>query len=283
MLKTVVIACALLSATPALAAAPSPAPSSPREIEKAERAFAADGLALGVRDSFLKHMADDAVVFRPGPVSAKALYEKQPSSKTPKLEWWPQKVAIARSGDLGLSVGPSAIDGKRGGYYATIWRKEPDGQWKWIYDGGAEAPASKASDPETPAIQGPTATLGSASPAKALAAVRDAEGRLAKAAIADAPRAYRAALSSDAWLTGPAGTEDLVPSGLAGRIGRRPSSMAIKMDGGGASAAGDFVWTYGTAGWAGPSAAPVNTHYMHVWQRRAEGWRLIFETLNTDQ
>lgn len=278
MLKTALIACVLLVAPPALAATPSPA-----EIEKAERAFAADGLALGVRDSFLKHMADDAIMFRPGPVSAKALYEARPSSKTPRLEWWPQKVVIARSGDLGLSVGPSAIDGKRGGYYATIWRKGPDGQWKWIYDGGAEAPASKAPDPETPAIQGPVATLGSASPAEALTAVRDAEGRLAKAAIADAAKAYRAALSSDAWLTGPAGTEELIPSDLAGRIERRPSSMTIKMDGGGASAAGDFVWTYGTAGWAGPSAAPVNTHYMHVWQRRAEGWRLIFETLNTDQ
>jgi hypothetical protein len=34
-----------------------------------------------MRDSFLKHMADDAIVFRPGPVSAKALYEKRPSSK----------------------------------------------------------------------------------------------------------------------------------------------------------------------------------------------------------
>jgi ketosteroid isomerase-like protein len=277
MLKTVLIACALLVAAPVLAATPSPA-----EIEKAERAFAADGLALGVRDSFLKHMADDAIVFRPGPVNAKALYEKRPSSKTPKLEWWPQKVVIARSGDLGLSVGPWAIDGKRGGYYATIWRKGPDGQWKWIYDGGAEAPASKAPGPTTPAIQGPTAALGSNSPAEALAAARIAEERLAKAAASDAAKAYRAALSPDAWLTGPAGTEDLVPSDLAGRIALRSARMTIRMDGGGASSAGDLVWTHGTARWTGGSDSPVNTHYMHVWQRRAEGWRLIFETLNTD-
>lgn len=277
MLKTVVIACALLAATPALAATPSPA-----EIEKAERAFAADGLALGVRDSFLRHMADDAIVFRPGPVSAKALYEGRPSSKALRLEWWPQKVVLARSGDLGLSVGPSAVNGERGGYYATIWRKGPDGLWKWIYDGGAEAPAAKAPGPETPAIQGPVSTLGARSPAKALAAVREAEARLARRADGDAAQAYRAVLSPDAWLTGPAGTEDLVPSDLAGRIALRPARMTVSMDGGGASAAGDLVWTYGTARWTGGSDAPVNTHYMHVWQRRAEGWRLIFETLNTD-
>jgi ketosteroid isomerase-like protein len=278
MLKTALIACALLVATPTLAATPSPT-----EIEKAERAFAADGLALGVRDSFLKHMADDAIVFRPGPVSARALYESRPSSKALRLEWWPQKVVIARSGDLGLSVGPAAVNGKRGGYYATIWRKQPDGQWKWIYDGGAEAPASKAPDPVTPAIQGPTATLGSKSPAEAMAAVRNVEDKLAKAAAGDAPKAYRAALAADAWLTGPAGTQDLTPDDLAARITLRPARMTLNMDGGGASAAGDLVWTFGTASWTAGSDTPVNTHYMHVWQRRAEGWRLIFETLNTDR
>jgi ketosteroid isomerase-like protein len=276
MLKTVLIA-SLLLAAPALAAEPSPA-----EIEKAERAFAADGLALGIRDSFLAHMADDAIMFRPGPVSAKALYEKRPSSKTPKLEWWPQKVVIARSGDLGLSVGPSAVNGKRGGYYATIWRKGPDGQWKWIYDGGAEADAASAPDASTPAIQGPTATKGSRSPAEALKAVRIAEDRLATAAGDDAAKAYRAVLASDAWLTGPGGTEALAPADLAARIGLRPARMTIRMDGGGASAAGDFVWTHGTASWTGPSETPIDTHYMHVWQKRPEGWRLIFETLNTD-
>ncbi len=278
MPKTALIACALLAAAPALAAkAPSPA-----EIEKAERAFAADGLALGVRDSFLKHMADDAIVFRPGPVNAKALYEKRPSRLKPRLDWWPQKVIIARSGDLGLSVGPWAIDGKRGGYYATIWRKGPDGQWKWIYDGGAEAEATSAPDAATPPIQGPTAAKGSPSPDAALKAVRAAEDDLARAAADDAPKAYRAALSSDAWLTGPGGTETLKPGDLPARLALRAARMTIRMDGGGASAAGDFVWTYGTAGWTGGSDTPVNTHYMHVWQRRAEGWRLIFETLNTD-
>jgi ketosteroid isomerase-like protein len=228
-------------------------------------------------------MADDAIVFRPGPVNAKALYEKRPSSKAQRLEWWPQKVVIARSGDLGLSVGPAVINGQRGGYYATIWRKGPDGQWKWIYDGGAEADAASAPDASTPAIQGPTATKGSRSPAEALKAVLAGEEGLAQAAAVNAPKAYRAALSSDAWLTGPGGTEGLKPSDLAGRIGLRPARMTIKMDKASASAAGDFAWTHGTARWAGRSDTSTDTHYMHVWQKRPEGWRLIFETLNTDQ
>ena len=277
MLKTALIACALLVATPTLATTPSPA-----EIEKAERAFAADGLALGVRDSFLKHMAADAIVFRPGPVNAKALYEKRPSSKKPQLEWWPQKVVIARSGDLGLSVGPWAIDGKRGGYYATIWRKNADGQWKWIYDGGSDADASKAPPPETPAGVGLVATRGEGSPAKALEAVRTIEARLAAKAIHDAPAAYRNLVAKDAWMLGPNDTDGMVPADINARLGVRPHRIAMVMTGGGASSAGDFVWTYGEAGWVGHSDTPIDTHYMHVWQKRPEGWRLIFETLNTD-
>lgn len=282
MFKTVLIA-SLLLAAPSLAAESSPSGPSPAEIEKAERAFAADGLALGIRDSFLKHMADDAIVFRPEPVKAKPLYEKRRSSKTPRLEWWPQKVVIARSGDLGLSVGPSVVNGKRGGYYSTIWRKQPDGQWKWVYDGGAEADSSKAPDQAVPAIQGPTAKVGAKSPAAGFEAVRLAEATLAKAAEADAPGAYRAALSTDAWLLGPAGTEHLAADALAERVAARPERMALTLRGGGASAAGDLVWTHGEAGWADHQEIIQHAHYMHVWQRRAEGWRLIFETLNTDQ
>ena len=52
--------------------------------------------------------------------------------------------------------------------------------------------------------------------------------------------------------------------------------------GGGASRAGDFVWTHGEAGWRDRDASPVKAHYMHVWQKRADGWRLIFETLIND-
>ena len=282
MLKTVLIACVLLVATPTLAAQPSSSGPSPAEIEKAERAFAADGLALGVRDSFLRHMADDAIVFRPGPVNAKALYESRPSSKTLKLEWWPQKVVIARSGDLGLSVGPSAVNGKRGGYYSTIWRKAPDGQWKWIYDGGAEADAAKAPPQDTPAIQAPVAKIGAKSSAAGFEAVRLAETALAKAAEDDAPKAYRATLSADAWLLGPGGTEGLAPDALAERVAARPERMALTLRGGGASAAGDFVWTHGEAGWADHQEIIQHAHYMHVWQKRPDGWRLIFETLNTD-
>ncbi len=277
MIKAILAVTLAVCATPALAQEISAAP-----VEAAERAFATDGLALGIRGSFLRHMADDAIVFAPGPVNAREFYEKRPGTNEPKLFWWPQRVVIARSGDLGLSLGPWSIDDKRGGYYATIWRKGADGVWKWVYDGGAQADPGKAPGPDAAAQTGPLAPAGAESQAKGFEEARAAEAALASAAATDAPAAYKVALTDDAWLLGPKETKALAGNDLSARQALRPAAIALRPQGGGASAAGDLVWTHGEASWSGPDNKPVAAHYMHVWQRRAEGWRLIFETLIND-
>lgn len=284
MLKTLFGAGLAVTFAVSARAAPGPVASTPAaQVEAAERAFAADGVALGVRDSFLRHMADDAIVFAPGPVSAKALYRKRPSRKTPKLEWWPLRIVAARSGDLALSVGPWAINGKRGGYYATIWRREQNGGWAWIYDGGAAADPNATPGPEAPARLDAPARAGEASRAIAFDKVRASEARLAEAAERDPRGAYRAVLAADAWLLGPRGAEGLAPSAVSERIEARAERMVLNLRGGGASKSGDFVWTHGEAGWVDHAEIVEHAHYMHVWQKRPEGWRLIFEALINDQ
>jgi ketosteroid isomerase-like protein len=48
--------------------------------------------------------------------------------------------------------------------------------------------------------------------------------------------------------------------------------------GGGASEAGDLVWTYGPAGWTRPGAR-VTGWYVHLWQKQADGWRIVLAQL----
>ncbi|HET6970344.1 MAG TPA: DUF4440 domain-containing protein, partial [Phenylobacterium sp.] len=121
---------AALLASPALAA-----PVTPAAVVAAERAFASDGLELGVQASFLKHSAPEAIVLAPEPTLAHALYA-QPKPKGPPLVWWPLWAGIARSGDLGFTTGPYTFDGKPRAWYFTVWARQPDGGWKWLYDGG---------------------------------------------------------------------------------------------------------------------------------------------------
>nr|QQZ50525.1 hypothetical protein JKL49_02920 [Phenylobacterium glaciei] len=98
MSRLLLIAALTLAVGPVLAA---PAAVDPAPVVAAERAFAADGLALGIRDSFLKHSAPDAIVFAPDVRKVHETFPKRPSDRGgPPLVWWPLwgDRAVGRSG-----------------------------------------------------------------------------------------------------------------------------------------------------------------------------------------
>jgi ketosteroid isomerase-like protein len=61
------------------------------------------------------------------------------------LEWGPVAGRMATSGDLGYTVGTAVRRGADGrvGYtkYLTVWRRQPNGEWRWVVDGGNPRPA----------------------------------------------------------------------------------------------------------------------------------------------
>jgi len=259
------------------------------EVMAVERAFSQDSLKLGIKRSFLKYVADNGVIFRPRPVPAVAtLKQDSDDDEGVTLEWWPVMGAIARSGDLALSVGPwvmripsrtSAPQRQVYGYYATIWRKQSDGSWKFVIDGaGAKIAGQPTRIPSSSVQTLPVSTRGHhAAPARALAEARTAEERMVALARRDARGAISKSLASDAWLMG-SGVE---PSGGAeaarAELLLRPARLAFHYTGGEASAAGDFAFTYGTVESTDEKVPLTDASYLHVWQRRSTGWRLIFE------
>jgi ketosteroid isomerase-like protein len=61
------------------------------------------------------------------------------------LTWEPLYADISVSGDLGYTYGLFASHTKTGkllgrGKYVTIWKKQRDGTWKYVLDGGNEGP-----------------------------------------------------------------------------------------------------------------------------------------------
>ncbi|MGH1558946.1 DUF4440 domain-containing protein [Caulobacter segnis] len=203
----------------------------------------------------------------------RAFYEARADEARSKLEWWPAWVVAAKSGDLALSTGPSFFDGKPGGWFSSIWRKDADGVWRWIYDGGSAADPVSAPARTTPAVKGSISEIGEGSPAKAFEAVRTAETILSQTAQKNAAQAYRAVLATDAHLTGPRGTRTLPPTAVAERLERRPATLSLTLRGGGAVQGrrpGLDPWrsVLGSDG----SKFESEAHYMHVWQRRPEGW-----------
>ncbi|HYE44160.1 MAG TPA: DUF4440 domain-containing protein [Caulobacter sp.] len=272
---------ALLIVAPA-AAAPkkpkAPPPVTPAPVVAAERAFAADGLALGVKQSFLKHMADDAVVFQPEPMNAREAISRQPDAPGPKLEWWPIWAGISASGDLGFTTGPYAVGGTRRGHYFTVWKKQADGSWKWLYDGGPGSSAKDAPGPgSTPGFL-PVSKHSAGDEATAWASAQAAEAALNEAAATDATSAYLAALVCEARVQGSPAPPAQGCSTFRAELATRGKFIAFKPLGGGASRAGDLAWTYGEADWAMGGRA-MHGHYVRVWQFRAEGWKLVFDQI----
>lgn len=257
------------------------APMTPQPIVEAERAFAADGMARGVRDSFLAHMSDDAIVFGPAPTGAKALYSARPPSKPGVLDWWPVWAGIARSGDLGFTTGPYTVNGQLGAFYFTVWKKQADGTWKWIFDGGAGAdPAGAPAKGSEPAYL-VTSSQPARYPEGAESEIHQAEAVLADKALADLTGAYQAVLACDGRIY----TEGAAPAVGCGQFGpalaARPQKVMFAKQGVTISAAGDLAFTYGEASWNRDGQFQTG-HYARIWQRRAEGWKLVFDELVSD-
>jgi ketosteroid isomerase-like protein len=266
-----------LFAAAALAQTPDAAP-----VVAAERAFAADARALGITASFTRWSRDDAVVIGGGRVqSVRTAYPPsvpRPADE-PVLAWWPNWAGMALSGDLGFTTGAVEVGGRRGGHYFTIWARQADGGWRWVYDGGTGASSADAPGPGTEPALLATATAGSASPAAAMDTVRQAEAALAAAAARDSRAAHLAVLADDGRLY----VAPLPPAtgraALASALEAWPATFDLAPPmGGGASGAGDLVWTYGAAQWRA-DAGVGRGHYVQLWQTRPDGWRLVFAQL----
>ena len=152
-----IAAMALLVALPAAAqSAPAPAPATAagaaQEVLAADAAFAARAASDGVGQAFGAYAAPTAVLVTTGgelpigPAAIAAGFADWPAGAA--LEWKPVYGRAAASGDLGFTVGEAIFrapgaDGRaveRPSKYLTIWRRQPDGEWRYAADGGNPRP-----------------------------------------------------------------------------------------------------------------------------------------------
>ncbi len=138
LIKRLLFAGLLVASAPVFAAS---ATDLQKQVADAERAFAH---TMAVRDhaAFVSFLSPDAVFFSRAEVlhgkkevSAgwKRFYE---GSEAP-FSWRPDQVEVLASGDLALSTGPVFdAHGRQIGRFNSIWRREPQGQWRIVFDKG---------------------------------------------------------------------------------------------------------------------------------------------------
>jgi len=111
------------------------------QVRATERAFAK---TMADRDhvAFVSFLSEETVFFGGNGVQRgvkqvadawKRFYE---SAKAP-FSWESEQVEVLESGTLALSSGPVYdADHKRTGTFNSVWRKDPGGKWKIVFDKG---------------------------------------------------------------------------------------------------------------------------------------------------
>lgn len=288
-MRAFVFAATLLAATPALTQSPDAA-----AVVAAERAFAADAPSMGIAGSFNKWSVPEAIVIGGG--QAQRIDDAYPDGPRPAdeplLEWWPNFAGISLSGDLGFTTGGVQVGGRRTGHYFTVWKRQPDGGWKWVYDGGSGASAADVPGPDSePAILPVTSELlvvtdgglpdngGSSVPAWAMNEVKEQEVVLAAVAATDQKAAHLAVMADNGRLYVAPRPPAIGRAAFEEALSGWPAAFRFgPTEGGGASDSGDLVWTYGPANWT-RDGQTRNGHYVRMWQRQEGGWRIVLAQL----
>lgn len=120
------------------------AAATPLTAIDAERAFAADAQKLGQWTAFRKYAAGDALMFVPQPTRAQDFLKDR---KDPRVSvfWWPGRSYVSCDGNTAVNTGPWVREwGKSVGYFTTVWQRQPDSGWKWVYDAGDSLSVARA-------------------------------------------------------------------------------------------------------------------------------------------
>jgi ketosteroid isomerase-like protein len=111
-------------------------------------------------EGWLSFFAEDATDLAPGAAitgGKEAMQQRLKAHWNPNLElkWQPAKVHVAKSRDLGYTLGEWQLFDKSKpgspvvatGKYVTVWQKQKDKSWKAVADIGNQNPPSDSSKP----------------------------------------------------------------------------------------------------------------------------------------
>jgi len=137
-------------------AANAPAATNAELKEKVRATEAAFAKSMADRDhaAFVSHLADETVFFgrtvQRGKAAVAAAWKPFFDGPKAPFSWAPAEVEVLDSGTLALTSGPVYDPGgKRTGTFTSVWRLEPDGQWKIVLDKGCP-PCDCGAEPATP-------------------------------------------------------------------------------------------------------------------------------------
>jgi len=115
------------------------------ELLNIDKAFSALCEEKGMNNAFIHFVAEDSVMLRPNslPVIGKTKIENlfKGDGNNLHFTWEPLYADVAKSGDLGYTYGIYEIFSGQTihkGTYVSVWKKDDNGDWKFVLDSGNE-------------------------------------------------------------------------------------------------------------------------------------------------
>ena len=268
-----------------------------RSLVETERAFSRTSAEKGMKDAFITFAAADGLIFRGVPVNARQFWRNTDPAPKGLLTWQATYADISSAGDLGWTTGPYEFrekptdkDAVGHGHFVTVWRRQPDGSWKFELDIGNRhpAPASSASVLRYP-VSGQAGSVARNGASMDLESARkslfDAEQSLARDAsskgIADA---FRAHADVDVRLVRQNAFPAVGLEAARAAIAAKPGVSTWKPLRAGVARSGDLGYAYGTyesrenASDAKPSEHGI---YMRIWKKQhGDRWKIVLEITN---
>jgi ketosteroid isomerase-like protein len=294
-LLAVLLAASAAAQLPPLPTGDKNFPKSLAPVVEAEHAFALYSIEHGMKEAFLHFAAPDGIIFRRSPVNAVEAWMQTNPAPAGLLTWYPTYADVSRAGDLGWTTGPyefreNATDKTAAstGHFATVWRRQPDGSFKFILDLGIrhEAPAVA----ET-MLQYPPLILKDAGHGK-----HDVDMDAARTSLLDAERE----LTKDCMSKGSASvliahadeTFRLYRQNSFPFVGKEAARKALegktdvvtwKAAKAEVSRSGDLGYSYGTYELKSKPSDEKPTeqgNYLRIWKRQGDTWRIVLDLTN---
>jgi ketosteroid isomerase-like protein len=264
-----------------------------QDLVDTERAFARTATEKGVRDSFLAFIADDGILYRPGPVNGKKWLTDRPA-RPGLLTWEPVFAEISASGDLGITTGPWEFrpNGPEDipvgfGQFASVWRKQSDGKWKFVNDIGIDHQKPITTTvpwklPENFNLKKKDARIDRASGKKAIPALEEKFSKASQKKGMAYPFADYAAEDVRALRSGtfPAiGYKEAVAFEALRTGNRSLTWVPVDAD---TSASGDLGYSYGSYELKGEKGGASEAgSYLRVWKKQRDGrWKVILDVMS---
>jgi ketosteroid isomerase-like protein len=275
------VACLLSIVLDGRAAEPDPM-EAVRAMVDAERKFYETGQEKGTRAAFLAFLADDGIVFRPGPLNGKAVWEKRPESGF-DLVWEPTFAAMSRSADFGYDTGPAKWRANKTeekftghGQFISIWKKQSDGAWKVALDCGIENP-EPTGKPETLRTIAPVASKEPVNVDTAEKGRLETQQKFTQSARTDSALATLKFAAPEIRIYRAGHFPSIGKEAARPLLDATAGRVTFEMLGADMSRSADLSYTYGKYSSVRRKGTEEG-HYFHIWQTDDSGaWKLVLD------